>query len=229
MLVRDSELTALSLSLWTLYDILDNLLLFRLLFFDAPCSSLLFQPITKSQDVFHILCFYQHGYIWTLEGGSDFRVFGSRLTLGLQLLQPAVQIQTFTNLAVTERFVLNCHGTETLLIRIDARYVLSLLSCSSSFTDYLASLLLNQAQWATTHQWGGPNMQAGENLALQICCYLSLPITLIFVLNGPDQPSIKHDQKVKTKPHALTQAYVELIKRAGFYTYIVCVFLEKVL
>ena len=164
-----------------------------------------------------------------MKGGSDFQVFESRLTLSLQLLQPAVQIQTFTNLAVTEEFVLNHHGMGTLLVRIDARYVLSLLSCSSLFTDYLASLLLNQAQWAATHQWGGLNMQAGENLALQICCYLSLSITPIFVLDGHDRPSIKCDRKVKTKPHALTQAYVELIKRAGFHTYVICVFLEKIL
>lgn len=94
----------------------------------------------------------------------------------------------------------------------------------------MISLLLNRAQWAAYHQKGrGINMQAGENLPLQIllwqvCRLLSLPITPVFIFDGPKRPKIKRGRQVKSTPHALMSAYMQLLKAAGFYAYIVFFF-----
>lgn len=69
-------------------------------------------------------------------------------------------------------------------------------------------------------------MQAGENVPLQIlfwqiCRLLSLAVTPIFVFDGPKRPILKRNRNVKMAPHALMQAYEELIRRAGFHSYVV--------
>lgn len=103
----------------------------------------------------------------------------------------------------------------------------TVLCAVSKVTEVFYSLLLNRAQWAAYHQTGrGINMQAGENLPLQIlfwqvCRLLSLPIKPVVVFDGPNKPEFKRGRKVKSTPHALMLAYQQLIRDAGFITYVV--------
>lgn len=89
-------------------------------------------------------------------------------------------------------------------------------------------MLVNRAQWAAYHQTGrGLNMQAGENLPLQIlfyqvCRLIALPIIPVIIFDGPDRPSLKRGTNIKTAPHALQSAYVQLLKAAAFPSYVVC-------
>ncbi|KAF5375341.1 hypothetical protein D9615_007986 [Tricholomella constricta] len=79
---------------------------------------------------------------------------------------------------------------------------------------------------AAYHQTGrGINMQAGENLPLQIlvwqaCRLLSLPIMPVVIFDGASRPTTKRGHRVKTAPHALLAAYMQLLKDLGFQTYI---------
>ncbi|KAG6809221.1 hypothetical protein H0H87_012069, partial [Tephrocybe sp. NHM501043] len=71
-----------------------------------------------------------------------------------KLLQSTGQSWTFTQFTVSEGFEMNRRGTGVLHIGVDS------------------SLMLNHAQWAAFHQKGcGLNMQAGENLPLQLLFY----------------------------------------------------------
>lgn len=93
-----------------------------------------------------------------------------------------------------------------------------------SFFFLLPSLLLTHAQCHPRNR--GTGMQVGENRPLQVlfwqvCRLLSVSITPIYVFDGPERPSTKRDRKVKTAPHALMRPYQELIKRAGFHSYVV--------
>ncbi|KAF5387172.1 hypothetical protein D9615_002091 [Tricholomella constricta] len=125
-----------------------------------------------------------------------------------KLLKPTVVSCTLTQLSVIEGFEANRRGTGTVVLGVDG------------------SLLLNRAQWAAYHQTGrGINMQAGENLPLQIlvwqaCRLLSLPITPVIVFDGAARPTIKRGRDVKTAPHALLAAYMQLLKDLGFQTYV---------
>ncbi|KAG6842769.1 hypothetical protein H0H93_003483, partial [Arthromyces matolae] len=67
-------------------------------------------------------------------------------------------------------------------------------------------------------------MQAGENLPLQIlfyqiCRLMMLPVYLVVVFDGPDRPGIKRGTKVRSAPHALQNAYIQLLAAAGFSAY----------
>ncbi|RDB24505.1 DNA repair protein UVH3, partial [Hypsizygus marmoreus] len=100
------------------------------------------------------------------------------------------------------------------------------LSLTQPSLRELRSILLNRAQLAVSRQRSrGLSMQAGENVPLQVlfwqvCRMLALPVTPIYVFDGPGRPEMKRNQKVKTEPHALTHAYQELINRAGFHFYV---------
>ncbi|KAF5380540.1 hypothetical protein D9615_004534 [Tricholomella constricta] len=124
-----------------------------------------------------------------------------------KILKPTVQARTLTQLSVSEGFEHNRRATGTIRVGIDA------------------SLLLNRAQWAAYHQTGrGINMQAGENLPLQIlffqlCRLLALPIIPIFAFDGSQGPTVKRGRQVKATPHALMSAFLQLINDAGFYGY----------
>ncbi|KAF8067581.1 PIN domain-like protein [Lyophyllum atratum] len=124
-----------------------------------------------------------------------------------KLLNKTMQTRTLTQLAVSEGFEINHRGEGTIYLGLDA------------------SLLLNRAQWAAYHQKGrGINMQAGENLPLQIlffqiCRFVALPVKIVFVFDGPNRPANKRGRKVKAIPHALMGAYTQLIKDAGFHAY----------
>lgn len=106
--------------------------------------------------------------------------------------------------------------------------VRGLLTSLSQGAQIYASLLLNRAQWAAYHQPGnGLNSQAGENLPLkilfwQICRLLALPVTPIYVFDGCERPTLKRGRSVSVTPHALTHAFQELLRSAGFHFYTVC-------
>ncbi|RDB18353.1 DNA repair protein complementing XP-G cells [Hypsizygus marmoreus] len=125
-----------------------------------------------------------------------------------KVLRPAAQSRTLTQITVSEGFKTQRNEVGTISLGLDA------------------SLLLNRAQWAAYHQRNqGISMQAGENLPLQIlfwqvCRLLALPISTIFVFDGPGRPSIKRGETVKTAPHALMRPFRELIRHAGFHSYI---------
>ncbi|KAF5371482.1 hypothetical protein D9615_009624 [Tricholomella constricta] len=125
-----------------------------------------------------------------------------------KLLKPTVLSRTLTELSVAEGFEVNRRGTGVIVLGVDG------------------SLLLNRAQWAAYHQTGrGINMQAGENLPLQIlvwqaCRILSLPITPVVIFDGAGRPTMKRRHHVKTAPHALLAAYMQLLTYLGFQTYI---------
>lgn len=67
----------------------------------------------------------------------------------------------------------------------------------------------------------------GENPSIQIlfyllCCYLSLPITALFVFDSTKQPSKKWQINVKaSKAHYLTLAFQKFIVAFGFSWYMV--------
>ncbi|GLB40804.1 putative PIN domain-like protein [Lyophyllum shimeji] len=125
-----------------------------------------------------------------------------------KLLSQTVQTRTLTQLSVAEGFEANRRGKGTISLGIDG------------------SLLLNRAQWAAYHQTKrGISMQAGENLPLQIlfwqvCRLLSLPIAPVVAFDGAERPMIKRGRPVKTAPHALMSAFMQLLKNAGFIAYV---------
>ncbi|KAF5385881.1 hypothetical protein D9615_002450 [Tricholomella constricta] len=123
------------------------------------------------------------------------------------LWKPAVQVRTLTQVATVEGFESQRRGSCTLFIGVDA------------------SILLNRAQYAAYHQKGGLNMQAGENLPLQIlfwqiCRMLALPVTPVYVFEGNKGPLYKRGREVKTTPHALTNSFQELLTSVGFHFYV---------
>ncbi|KAG6912298.1 hypothetical protein DXG01_015551, partial [Tephrocybe rancida] len=123
------------------------------------------------------------------------------------LLASTVQSRMLTQFTVGEGFEANRGGVGTMQVGFDG------------------SLLLNRAQWAAYHQSGrGLNMQAGENLPLQIlffqvCRLVALPIIPVVVFDGPDRPALKREARVKVAPHALQLAYVQLLTAMGFSAY----------
>ncbi|KAG6818686.1 hypothetical protein H0H93_002807 [Arthromyces matolae] len=125
-----------------------------------------------------------------------------------EILKPTAHSRTLTQLTVCEGFEANRRGTGTVKIGLDG------------------SLALNRAQWAAYHQSRHRlNMQAGENLPLQIlfyqiCRLMMLPVNLIVVFDGPDRPRIKRGTKVRSAPHALQNAYIQLLTATGFSAHI---------
>jgi Holliday junction resolvase YEN1 len=67
-------------------------------------------------------------------------------------------------------------------------------------------------------------MKSGENPDIQtmmwkLCHYLKLPVTLVFVFDGPSRPKIKRGTKVVTTPLWLIQHFERLVEVFGFYVH----------
>jgi Holliday junction resolvase YEN1 len=72
----------------------------------------------------------------------------------------------------------------------------------------------------------GFHAQAGENPELCVLFYrlarlVKLPVTAIFVFDGPKRPAIKRGKRVKSMPHWLTRGFKELIAAFGFHSHMV--------
>jgi holliday junction resolvase YEN1 len=68
--------------------------------------------------------------------------------------------------------------------------------------------------------------QAGKNPELRVLYYrlarlLMLPVTAIFVFDGPKRPAVKRGKKVRAKPHWLTNGFRELVAAFGFHSHLV--------
>jgi XPG N-terminal domain len=87
--------------------------------------------------------------------------------------------------------------------------------------------------WFTQAQFGFRvgHTQAGENPELRSIFYklvkfLEVPVTPLFVFDGPARPSTKRGKRVIAKPHWLTEPFKDLLDAFGFpyYTVSVCQF-----
>jgi holliday junction resolvase YEN1 len=80
------------------------------------------------------------------------------------------------------------------------------------------SIWLNQCQAVFLRH----HSQAGENpelrtLFFRLARLLRVPVTVVFVFDGPIRPSMKRGKSVATKSHWLTSSFQELITAFGFH------------
>jgi Holliday junction resolvase YEN1 len=79
-----------------------------------------------------------------------------------------------------------------------------------------------------------PHLKYGENPEIQgmmyrFCHYLKLPVTLVFVFDGDERPSIKRGGKVVAERPWIVDRLKELINGFGFYSHQVCLFLPVIM
>jgi Holliday junction resolvase YEN1 len=66
--------------------------------------------------------------------------------------------------------------------------------------------------------------QAGENPELRVLYFrlarlLKLPVTAVFVFDGPKRPAVKRGKQVRPKPHWLTHGLEALVTAFGFHSH----------
>ena len=144
------------------------------------------------------------------------------LNLHFQILLPAAQERSFSELAVFEEFVANRHDLQTIVIGIDARYVHTIFIMGLMDKLGCCSIWFMQAQFG----FHIGHAQAGENPKLHTIFYklanlLQIPVTPLFVFDGPERPSVKHNVNVIKKSNWLTQPMQDLLDVFGFAYHIV--------
>jgi Holliday junction resolvase YEN1 len=94
--------------------------------------------------------------------------------------------------------------------------------CIHMNTKSVCSIWFTQAQFSfrTGHAQAGENPEL-RSLFYKLASILKLPITPIFVFDGPARPSVKRGVNVITKPNWLTKPLQELISAFGFQFYTV--------
>lgn len=122
-----------------------------------------------------------------------------------QILLPAAQMRSLTQVATVEGFERDHHGLRTIILGIDA------------------SIWMKKSQAKFYHP---QHAQAGENPELRVlfyrlCYLLRHPITPIFIFDGPAWPAIKHNTNVIAQAHWLTQWFQEFISVFGFHSHMV--------
>jgi Holliday junction resolvase YEN1 len=140
-----------------------------------------------------------------------------------QVLKPAVQTRTLTQLSVIEGFEANRGDKRALSIGVDARYE-PFSSLDAWSANASPSIWLNQTQAVFEH--AGLHAQAGENPELKVlfnrlCRLVLLPINVIFVFDGPQRPSIKRGKRVAVKAHWLIEGFKSFILAFGFHAHTV--------
>jgi XPG I-region len=90
--------------------------------------------------------------------------------------------------------------------------------------------------WFTQAQFGFRigHAQAGENpelrcLFYKLASFLKVPVTPLFVFDGPSRPGSKRGKRVIAKPHWLTKPFQELLEAFGFPYYTVSIHRSVVL
>ncbi|KAF8226769.1 PIN domain-like protein [Tricholoma matsutake] len=118
-----------------------------------------------------------------------------------QILLPAAQMRSLTQVATVKGFERDHHGLRTIILGIDA------------------SIWMKKSQAKFYHP---QHAQAGENPELRVlfyclCYLLRHPITPIFIFDGPARPAIKRNTNVIAQAHWLTQQFQEFISMFGFH------------
>lgn len=87
------------------------------------------------------------------------------------------------------------------------------------------SIWFNQIQVSVNQQ--GLHTQLGPQAELRalfgrLAHLAKIPVTPVFVFDGPSRPKIKRGKQVGVIPHWLTQRFVELVEAFGFIAHMVC-------
>ncbi|KAF5367341.1 hypothetical protein D9615_010284 [Tricholomella constricta] len=113
-----------------------------------------------------------------------------------KVLKAAVQTRTLAQVSLTEGFEADRRGKKSIYLGLDGSRPSACYSIEPN----------------------GPLTIKQDGAS--ICRLLALPIVTVVVFDGPKRPLFKRQRKVKTAPHALMEAYMELLKDAGFYSYV---------
>ncbi|KIK03617.1 hypothetical protein K443DRAFT_94831 [Laccaria amethystina LaAM-08-1] len=121
-----------------------------------------------------------------------------------KLVEAAAKLRSLLQLAISEGFETNRHGTRTIVVGIDA------------------SIWLNEAQFV--HAKGARQYQRGMNPELRtlfekMCRLLRLPFTIVLVFDGPGRPSRKQGINVLTAEHWAEDPTKEIADVFGFGTH----------
>ncbi|EDR16161.1 uncharacterized protein LACBIDRAFT_321397 [Laccaria bicolor S238N-H82] len=121
-----------------------------------------------------------------------------------EIVQPARQMRSLSQLTVSEGFEKNRNGRRAIAMGVDA------------------SIWLHQTQAVFHHAC---HSQAGENPELRILFYklkrfLNQPVNVVFVFDSDGRPSMKRGKHVRTKEHWLTKHFQEFAQAYGFTVHI---------
>ncbi|EDR01166.1 uncharacterized protein LACBIDRAFT_333494 [Laccaria bicolor S238N-H82] len=121
-----------------------------------------------------------------------------------EIVQPAHQVRSLSQLTLSEGFKKNGNGHRTIMLGVDA------------------SIWLHQTQAVFHHP---RHSQTGKNPELwtlfhKLNRFLNQSVSVVFVFDGSEWPSMKHRKHVRPREHWLAKWFREFAKAFGFSTHI---------